>query len=108
MVREVSILKVLQPHENIQKLYEVVNNPLRNMFTLVLEHYDFDEFETYYKKFDLNNLKTYMRLLLEALDYIHSNGIIHRDIKPQNILYKYDAKKLKLIDFGQAIFYKPK
>lgn len=49
-----------------------------------------------------------MKALLETVDYIHSQGIIHRDLKPQNILYKFDAKKLKVIDFGQAIFYKPK
>jgi len=60
MIREVTILKTLEPHENIQKVIEVLNNPLKNVFTLVLEHYEFDEFETYFKRFDLQGVKKYM------------------------------------------------
>src|SRR5208283_4440342 len=39
--------------------------------------------------------------VLEALDYIHANGVIHRDLKPENIMVD-DNDHIKLIDFGIA------
>jgi serine/threonine-protein kinase len=39
--------------------------------------------------------------ILQALDYIHSNGVVHRDLKPENIMVD-DNDNIKLIDFGIA------
>jgi serine/threonine-protein kinase len=39
--------------------------------------------------------------VLDALDYIHSNGVVHRDLKPENIMVD-DHDDIKLIDFGIA------
>lgn len=49
--------------------------------------------------------RTYFRIILNALGYIHSKGITHRDVKPQNILLdeKFD---LKIIDFGFSTYLK--
>lgn len=47
-----------------------------------------------------------MYLLLKALGQIHSKGIMHRDIKPGNILINHKERKLYIIDFGLSEFYK--
>lgn len=45
-------------------------------------------------------LKSFLRNILPLLDFIHNNGVIHRDIKPQNIICCQDDGRLVLIDFG--------
>ena len=40
--------------------------------------------------------------LAEAVKYIHSKGVVHRDLKPQNIMIALNGKSVKLIDFGLA------
>ncbi|CAN0119513.1 unnamed protein product, partial [Hapterophycus canaliculatus] len=49
----------------------------------------------------------YIFELLKALDYSHSNGIMHRDVKPHNVMIDHEQKQLRLIDWGLAEFYHP-
>ena len=47
-------------------------------------------------------IKIYIYQLFRSLAYIHSQGICHRDIKPQNLLLDPNTGVLKLCDFGSA------
>ena len=48
-----------------------------------------------------------MKQLLSAVNYIHSNNIVHHDLKPENILLdtKHDNNIIKIIDWGTARFF---
>jgi serine/threonine protein kinase len=50
----------------------------------------------------LNAALMYFRQICEALAYAHSQGVIHRDLKPNNFLLSADHQQLKIADFGVA------
>ena len=41
-----------------------------------------------------------MYQLLAALSHVHARGIMHRDVKPQNVAYDHGAGTVRLLDFG--------
>ncbi len=53
------------------------------------------------ERFGLQDVMSIMSRLLDALEYAHEHGVVHRDIKPQNIIMTPDGH-LKLADFGIA------
>ncbi|WZZ68932.1 hypothetical protein YC2023_080302 [Brassica napus] len=53
------------------------------------------------------NIVKLLDVLLKALDYCHSQGIMHRDVKPHNITIDHELRKLRLIDWSLAEFYHP-
>lgn len=57
--------------------------------------------------FTEEEIRLYIRKVLEGLNYCHSMGIMHRDIKPQNVLIDQVKKELKIVDWGLADYYLP-
>lgn len=112
--RELQIMRQLvkDPHSNIVGLkhcfYSQGEKPDELYLNLVLEYVP----ETVYSisrqhskakiTLPLLYVKLYLYQLSRALAHIHSLGICHRDIKPQNLLVNPETQQLKLCDFGSA------
>lgn len=105
--REAKILMDLQGGPNIVQLYNVVRNPKTLQYSFIFEYIENTDSVELLKNFTLQEAQYYFYQLLRALQYSHSHGIMHRDIKPQNIMYDRNTHQLRLIDWGLAEFYHP-
>ncbi|RNC58583.1 cell division protein kinase 2 [Trypanosoma cruzi] len=98
-IREISLLKELR-HANIVKLLDVCHSESR--LTLVFEYMELD-----LKKYmdqeegnlDAATIQDFMRDLLNGVRFCHDRNVLHRDLKPPNLLISRE-KSLKLADFG--------
>ena len=102
VLNEISILKIVR-HNNIIKLYEVMETPQK--IYLVMEYCDGGElFDYIVSKQHLSEKQAcvFFQEIIDALTYLHSQNIVHRDVKPENILLESFGKTMtcKLIDFG--------
>uniref|UniRef100_A0A673JU09 non-specific serine/threonine protein kinase n=1 Tax=Sinocyclocheilus rhinocerous TaxID=307959 RepID=A0A673JU09_9TELE len=74
---------------------------------LVFEYINNTDFKDLYQRLTDFDIRFYLYELLKALDYSHSMGIMHRDVKPHNVMIDHQMRKLRLIDWGLAEFYHP-
>lgn len=91
-------------HENIVSLHDVIHT--ENKLMLVFEYMDKDlkkYMDTQGDRGALNpiTIKSFMHQLLQGIDFCHTNRVLHRDLKPQNLLIN-NKGMLKLADFGLA------
>ncbi|KAK7072482.1 cyclin-dependent kinase 5 [Halocaridina rubra] len=100
-LREICLLKELK-HKNIVRLHDVLHSDRK--LTLVFEHCDQDlkkYFDSLNGEIDPDIVKSFMFQLLRGLEFCHSRNVLHRDLKPQNLLINKSGE-LKLADFGLA------
>ena len=121
-LREILLLKELR-HPNIVRLFDVAHSESKRQLTLVFEFLDKDlKMYLDYNKVSFvvvicvhiippsrNNttqgdipaveVRSFLKQLLKSIEYCHSRSVLHRDLKPQNLLIGAD-KTLKLADFG--------
>ncbi|ODQ64708.1 kinase-like protein [Nadsonia fulvescens var. elongata DSM 6958] len=107
ILREIKILQNVTGGPNIVTLYDVVRDPVNLTPSLIFEYINNTDFRILYPKLTVYEIKLYIYQILCGLDYCHSKGIMHRDIKPHNIMIDHDAKKASIIDWGLAEFYHP-
>ncbi|WZZ37480.1 hypothetical protein YC2023_020881 [Brassica napus] len=106
--REIKILQNLCGGPNIVKLFDAVRDQQHSKTpSLIFEYVNSTDFKVLYPTLTDYDIRYYIYELLKALDYCHSQGIMHRDVKPHNVMIDHELRKLRLIDWGLAEFYHP-
>ncbi|KAH9712251.1 Casein kinase II subunit alpha-1 [Citrus sinensis] len=105
--REIKILQNLCGGPNVVKLLDIVRDQHSKTPSLIFEYVNSTDFKVLYPTLTDYDIRYYIYELLKALDYCHSQGIMHRDVKPHNVMIDHELRKLRLIDWGLAEFYHP-
>jgi calcium-dependent protein kinase len=104
MVNEISIIKELD-HPNILKVYEAYEDHDSIFIVTELIHGGelFDEISKR-QNFTEQDASVIIKQILEAMAYCHGLNIVHKDLKPENLLLqeKDNVEFVKVIDFGTA------
>ena len=103
--REIYILKLIR-HPNIIQLYEIIETP--KQLYLIMEYANGGELFDYIvekNRVDENEACNFFQQIISGIDYIHKLNIVHRDMKPENLLID-DKKNIKIVDFGLSNTFK--
>jgi len=102
-LREIALLKELK-HQNVVELLDIINAGSR--LFLVFEYLDIDlkkHFDSHPElSSDAHAIKSFLFQICAGVSYCHSHRILHRDLKPQNLLIDPSSNRLKIADFGLA------
>lgn len=92
--REIKILQNLSGGPNIVALLDVVRDSQSKTPSLIFENVNNTDFRTLYPRFVDYDVRYYIFELLKALDFCHSKGIMHRDVKPHNVMIDHEKRKV--------------
>src|SRR5687768_15734154 len=78
----------------LNQYYGITQNPITNDFVIIMKYYGLGSLKDYMTKnfysIKWNKKLKILRRILQGLDHIHNQGIIHRDFHSGNILYEND------------------
>lgn len=103
---EITIMKKIieNPHSSIIKCIEVIDDI--DSIYIIMEYCENGELINILgSPIEETMARYYFKQLYEGLIYLNNNKIIHRDIKPKNLLLKSNSKEIKIADFGLAKIY---
>jgi eukaryotic-like serine/threonine-protein kinase len=99
-------------HPHIVQVYD--NFPEDGLWAIVMEHIDGDDLAAYVENYTTENgylseteALHYIDQIGQALECVHERKLLHRDVKPNNILLRRESKEAVLIDFGLAREFQP-
>ncbi|MFN7851632.1 MAG: serine/threonine protein kinase [Dolichospermum sp.] len=99
-------------HPHIVQVYD--NFPEDGLWAIVMEHIDGDDLAAYMESYTAENgylseteALRYIDQIGQALECVHERKLLHRDVKPNNILLRRESKEAVLIDFGLAREFQP-
>jgi casein kinase II subunit alpha len=105
--RECAILQHVSTVPNVVHLLAVVRDPITSTISLVTEYHHSDSPRTIFPKLKIPEIRILIWQLLQSLDCCARLGVMHRDVKPGNLLISREEKSISLIDWGLADLYYP-
>lgn len=96
---------ILLNHPNIRSTLDI-NKQTNTIFFENCRGIDLLDYANEYKISNTRHLVSFFYQILDAVDYLHKLGIAHLDLKLENIVVNTDTNNIKLIDFGEAAFFK--
>ncbi|KAF9291765.1 cyclin-dependent kinase 2 [Linnemannia elongata] len=104
-IREISLLKELK-HNHVVQLLDVVHEESKLFLVFEFLEVDLKKYMDTHTKaqntgLPLEQVKEYLHQLIQGVEFCHQRRILHRDLKPQNLLID-ENRNLKLADFGLA------
>ena len=94
----VSVAEYFEDHKNFYIVMEFIEGT--ELFELIIDK------ESQNDNFEEKKAAAIIQKILKALCYMHGEGVVHRDVKPENIIV--NDRCVKLVDFGSAVFYNKK
>ena len=105
IIREICVLKTLKECPNIVEITDVIKEKDSEIYCIICKSISGIELRNCYLNITPSDLKQYMYKIIQCLEYAHSKGIIHRDIKSTNIAINQETKELNIFDWGLSDFY---
>jgi serine/threonine protein kinase len=100
MLREIYISQKLCGHPNIARLLYVVKQSITGYPALVFEYFPSAGLQEQIEQLEPHEVRFFASQLLSGIAHAHQLGVIHKDIKPSNIIIDRAHGKLKIIDWG--------
>ena len=102
---EAQVLLSLPPHPNLIQFFAIFPYKEKGEIHIVMELIEAGSLHSLLTKittpFSLATIRKYTQQLIEGLSHLHSNGVVHCDVKGENVLIGIEGQ-LKLTDFGQS------
>jgi casein kinase II subunit alpha len=105
--QELSIMKIVASVPNVLRIIAIVQDPIALTISIITEYHPSENPRSMFPKLRVADIRSLIFQLLIALDSCASLGVMHRDVKPANLLICREARSICLIDWGLADIYQP-